>query len=88
MIFSRAFWWRSLEPRIKSISQASKVYLNGLRSYSHSTFRMSNKHKIAICQFTCKADKDENFEVAKKLLVDAKAAGAKVDLNSLFSLLA
>lgn len=48
------------------------------RSFSIGTNRMSeNKHKVAICQFTCNADKSENFETAKKLLVGAKAAGAK-----------
>lgn len=35
------------------------------------------KQKIAICQLTCKADKNENFNVSKKLITEAKKAGAK-----------
>jgi hypothetical protein len=39
----------------------------------------SNKHKIAILQFTAKADKQENFEIAKNLIEQATKEGAEVE---------
>lgn len=62
---------------IKLTPYVSNDYLkNSLRRYS-VTMSSLNKHKIAICQFTCKSDKDENFEISRKLITEAKAAGAK-----------
>lgn len=39
---------------------------------------LSNKHKIAICQITCKKDKNENFATLKSLITEAKQQGAEV----------
>ena len=39
----------------------------------------NNKHKIAICQLTCTDDINENFNVCKSLITDAKSQGAEVN---------
>ena len=36
------------------------------------------KHKIAIVQLTCKSNKQENFDISKSLITQAKAQGAEV----------
>ena len=41
---------------------------------------MSDKKLIAICQMTCGADKQENFNICKQLIVSAAKDGAKVYL--------
>lgn len=38
------------------------------------------KNKIAIIQITCTGNKDENFEIAKNLIKDAKNKGARVNI--------
>lgn len=48
-----------------------------LRYYTTSMSK-GTKHKIAICQLTQKADKNENFDASKKLITEAKQAGAQV----------
>ena len=49
------------------------------RNYSSAAmFLQTGKHKIGVVQLTCKADKNENFEVAKKLIIEAKEKGALV----------
>ena len=39
---------------------------------------LHGKHKIAICQITCKENKEENFNICKKLITEAKNEGAEV----------
>jgi deaminated glutathione amidase len=39
---------------------------------------LRGKHKIAICQMTCKASKSENFEICQQLIVDAHKQGAQM----------
>ena len=45
-----------------------------------SSLSNSSKHKIAICQLTCTADKQENFDACKKLIMSAKDQGAEVKM--------
>ena len=58
-------------------------YLTQKRYYTISMDK-GIKQKIAICQLTCKADKNENFNVSKKLITEAKKAGAKVIFNCVY----
>lgn len=44
----------------------------------NNSTRMSNKHLIAICQITCIADKQENYNICKNLITSAVRDGAKV----------
>lgn len=37
-----------------------------------------SKHKIAVCQLTCKENKDENFKICKDLITEAKSKGAEM----------
>ena len=41
-------------------------------------FNQSRKNRIALCQITCNDNKNENFEICKKLITEAKNQDAKV----------
>lgn len=45
-------------------------------------FCQSGKHKIGVVQMTCKADKDDNFNIAAKLIREAKEKGSLVNSKS------
>lgn len=47
-------------------------------SQSQVFCQSSGKHKVGIIQMTCTADKDANFEIAAKLIRDAKSQGSLV----------
>ena len=51
-----------------------------------STFsNQSRKNRIAICQITCNDNKNENFEICKKIITDAKNQDAKVNFVPLIT---
>ena len=51
--------------------------LSKMSSQSNNQF-YKRKYKVAICQLTCKEDINENFKVAKDLILKAKREGAEV----------
>jgi hypothetical protein len=53
-------------------------------SFAQMSTQSSNKSKIAVCQLTCGADKQENFNICKQLISQAKKEGAQVKLNQYF----
>ncbi len=61
----------------------SSIKLNLVHLRKMLTEATGNKHKIAICQLTCTENKNENFNVCKSLIIDAKNQGAEV--SSLYS---
>ena len=64
--------------------QINRSNLNTWKKFGVPNRNMSKrtgKHKIGVVQLTCKADKDENFEIAKNLIQDAKNKGALVSTS-------
>ncbi|CAF1002737.1 unnamed protein product [Brachionus calyciflorus] len=55
----------------------SSVFVSSLSSSPNSSLSKA-KHKIAICQLTCKENKNENFNICKKLITEAKSQGAEI----------
>jgi hypothetical protein len=48
-------------------------------NFSKNMSYQSRKNRIAICQITCNDNKNENFEICKKLITGAKNQDAKVN---------
>jgi hypothetical protein len=60
----------------KLLSQKYNLLQKNSKRYNYT--KMSAKNLIAICQITCKADKQENYNTCKSLITSAVRDGAKV----------
>jgi hypothetical protein len=60
----------------KFLSQKHNLLKENFKRFNST--KMSNKHLIAICQITCMADKQENYNTCKNLITSAVKDGAKV----------
>ena len=63
---------------VSSNNNTKKKYFNLISNFKMSSIA-NRKYKIAICQLTCKDDKNENFSICKNLIAEAKQQGAKVN---------
>jgi hypothetical protein len=54
------------------------AFMNTKATDTSTAIPSRGKHKIAVCQITCKSSKSENFETCKQLIVDAHKQGAEM----------